>query len=81
MPDGPQHIRRAVAVLNVGGVDHGEQQQAKGVGDDVALAAPDLFPGVIARNTATFRGFHALAVDHTRCRAGLAALQFAGAGY
>ncbi len=81
MPDRPQHVRRTVAVLNIGGVDHGEQQQAKGIGNYVALAALDLFAGVIPANPSTFSGFHALAVDHARRRAGLSALKFAGAGH
>jgi hypothetical protein len=34
--------RRAVTVLNVGGVDHGVDQIAFGVGEDMALAALDL---------------------------------------
>ena len=40
------------------------------IGDDVALAPLDPFSGIIAANPATFSGFHALTVNHTRCRAG-----------
>lgn len=54
--------RRAVTVLNVGGVDHGVDQIAFGVGEDMALAALDLLARVIAPRAAAFRAFHALAV-------------------
>ena len=46
-------------------------QKTNRVGDDVTLAALDPFPGIIAANPATFSGFHAPAVNHTRCQAGL----------
>jgi hypothetical protein len=59
-----QHQRRTVAVLDVGGVDHGVDQIALGVGQDMALAALDLLARIIAARTAGFRGFDALAVDH-----------------
>ena len=45
---------------------------------DVALAPLDLLARVIAVNTAAFRGFHALAIDHAGQRAGLSSLQFPG---
>ena len=51
----------------------------KGVGHDVSLAPLDLLAGIIARNPAAFGGLDALAVDHTRRRARLAALEFARA--
>src|SRR3954447_17799287 len=41
----------------------------------VALAAVDLFPGVVARKTSAFGRLHALAVDVARCGTGLAAFQ------
>src|SRR3546814_11983244 len=62
--DFTQDQRRAVAVLNVGGMDHRMYQIALGVGEDVALAALDLLARVIAARAATFSRFHALAIDH-----------------
>ena len=59
-----QHQRRAVTVLDVGGVDHGMNEIAIGVGEDVALAPLDLLACIIAARTARFCGFHALTVDH-----------------
>src|SRR3954467_1880987 len=53
---------------------------AERVSDDVALAAVDLFPGVIARYTAAFGRLHALAVDDARCGTGLAAADRLGTG-
>ena len=43
-----QHERCAVAILDVGGVDHSVNQIAIGVGQDVALAPMDLLAGVEA---------------------------------
>ena len=40
--DCPQHLRRAVAVLNVGRMHQQTPQVAEGVGDDVPFAALDL---------------------------------------
>ena len=57
--------------------DH-EQHQSDRVGNDVTFAALDLLSGVITANTATFRGFNALAVDHAGRRAGFATFQFTG---
>ena len=75
--DGGEHHRRAVAVLDLGAVDHDRDQQAAGVGEDVTLAARDFFSGVEAPDTAAFRGFYALTVDDTGRRAGRAALGLA----
>ncbi len=75
--DGGEHRRRAVAVLDVGAVDHDRDQQAAGVGEDVTLAALDFLSGVEAPDTAAFRGFYALTVDDTGRRAGRAALGLA----
>ena len=69
------HTSRAVAILNVGVMHEQTDQIAFRVGDDVALAAVDLLARVIAPRTATFRGFHRLAVDHSGRRAGLAAFR------
>ena len=46
--DRRQHADRAVAILNVGAVHLGADQQPGGVGDDVALAPVDLLAGVVA---------------------------------
>jgi len=43
-----QDQRGAVAVLGVGRMDHRRDQHAIGVGEDVTLAAFDLFAGVIS---------------------------------
>ena len=43
--DGGEHRRRAVAVLDLGAVDHDRDQQAAGVGEDVTLAALDFLSG------------------------------------
>ena len=75
--DGGEHRRRAVAVLDLGAVDHDRDQQAAGVGEDVTLAALDFLSGVEAPDTAAFRGFYALTVDDTGRRAGRAALGLA----
>ena len=75
--DGGEHRRRAVAVLDLGAVDHDRDQQAAGVGEDVTLAALDFLSGVEAPDTAAFRGFYALTGDDTGRRAGRAALGLA----
>src|SRR3546814_18202221 len=62
--DFTQDQRRAVAVLNVGGMDHRMYQIALGFGEDVALAALDLLAHVIASRAATFIRFPALSTDH-----------------
>ena len=45
-----EHIDGAVPVLNVGSMHENEDQEATGVGQDVALAPLDLFARVIAAN-------------------------------
>jgi hypothetical protein len=77
LENGFENHRRGVAVLNIGAVHDKADQEAAGVGDDVAFAAIDLFPGVKAPYSAAFGGFNALAVDHARRRAGFAARSFA----
>ena len=69
--------RRAVAVLNIAGMDDEAEEHADGIDEDMALAAHDLLSGVIAANPACFRCFHRLAIDHARTRLGLAPLEFA----
>ena len=43
-----EHQRRSVAVLDIGGVDHGMDEISLGVGEDVALTPLDLLARVIA---------------------------------
>lgn len=72
-----QHQRRAVTVLDVGGVDHGMNEIAVGVSEDMALATFDLLARVIAARASAFRGFYALAVDHASTGRSLAAVRLA----
>ena len=66
-----QHVRRAIAVLEFGSVDHREEHQAERIGDDVALASLDLLARCPAgdriaigrrrpRNAQPLGGFHRL---------------------
>src|SRR3954454_9077414 len=55
--------RRPVAILDAGGVDHDDQQQAESVDQDVPLAPVHLLAGIVAPRAAGFGGPHALAVD------------------
>ena len=64
MPDRIEHGGGSVPVLNVGSVNGQADEKAGGVGDDMTFASLDLLPGIIARNTATFCGFDALAVNN-----------------
>ena len=82
--DGRQQFGRAVTVLNIGPVHDKADEKTDRIGDDVALAPLDPFSVraayaaplgprsalTIAANPAAFSGFYALAVNHTRCRAG-----------
>src|SRR3546814_8400217 len=78
MTDGGEQGGRAIPVLNIGAMNGEADEQAGGVGDNVAFASLDLLSGIIARNTAAFRGFDALAVDDAGRRTGLAAHRFPG---
>src|SRR3546814_6737770 len=71
MTDGGEQGGRAIPVLNIGAMNGEADEQAGGVGDNVAFASLDLLSGIIARNTAAFRGFDALAVDDAGRRTGL----------
>ena len=73
--DGFEQLRRAVPILDLGAVHQQSDEQAESIGHDMALAPVDLLAGVIAPDTAAFRGFRALAVDHAGARAGLAPLK------
>ena len=65
-----------IAILDIGGVDHGADQQSTGIGDDMGLAPVDQLGRIEAPDTPAFRGFHGLAVDHAGRRAGLASRRF-----
>lgn len=79
---GFQDGRRAVAVLDVGGVNDDADQQAQRVDDDVPLAALDLLAGVEATNSAAFGGLHRLASSIRRFNVKrlLPLFRFAGIG-
>src|SRR3954449_11396155 len=47
--DGLEQRRGSVAILHIGRMNQDEEHQPERVSDDVALAAVDLFPGVVAR--------------------------------
>ncbi len=72
-----QEAGRPITVLNVRAMHHQADHQPQRVDNDVALAPRDLLAGVIARNPAAFRGFHALTVDHASRRRGLPTFQLA----
>ena len=76
MSDRGQQCRRTIAIPDVGGVDHGADQQSTGIGDDMALAPLDQLGRIEAPDIPAFRGFHGLAVDHAGRRAGLASRRF-----
>ena len=69
--------RRPVTVLDIGSVDEGMDQIALGIGQDMALAAFDLFAGIIAARTAALGRLDALAVDDAGAWRGLATLGLA----
>src|SRR5690606_2882117 len=68
---------RAVAVLNVGGVNDQPDHEAECVDDDMALAAHDLLAGVEAPYSAAFGGLDRLTVDDAGTGTGLLAFAFA----
>ena len=45
MADGPEDLRAAVAILDPGGMDDGEGQQAQRIGHDVALVLREVRHG------------------------------------
>src|SRR3546814_13816068 len=50
MTDGGEQGGRAIPVLNIGAMNGEADEQAGGVGDNVAFASLDLLSGIIARN-------------------------------
>ena len=75
--DDPQQRDRTVIVLDIGGMHQDCKQRTFGISDDVTLATFHLLGHVKAPWTATFRGFHTLAVDNPRRWSGFASLSFA----
>src|SRR5215216_6054928 len=65
----------AVTVLNLGAVHEARQEEALGVGHDVAFAALDAFEHIQAARPSALGGAHALAVDDRQRRHGLAPLR------
>lgn len=76
--DRRQHADRAVAMLDVGAVHLGADQEPVGVGDDVALAPVDLLAGVVPARPAALGSFDRLAVDDPAREARFSARPFAG---
>jgi hypothetical protein len=67
-PDPADKQGEAVAVLDVGGMDHERERQAKRVGQQMALAAVDLLGRIEPPWAAGFGGLDALAVDDAGAR-------------
>src|SRR5258708_35639564 len=70
--NGFDNERGAVAVLNISRVNLGAEQEANRIGDDMALAPPDLFAGVIPAGAAALGGLGGLTVDNPSRGAGFA---------
>jgi hypothetical protein len=64
MADCLEDAGSAITILDVGRMDVGTNEEAAGVGEDVALASLDLFVRIITGNSTIFRGFDRLAVKH-----------------
>ena len=71
-----QDERCTITVLDIGGMDHGMNEIAIGVGHDVPLAALDLLACIVAPGPAALGGFDALAGDHPGAGRGLASHRF-----
>ncbi len=78
MADQLQYGRSAITVLNIGAVGDKANRQTERVGQNVALAAVDLLAGIEATDAAALGRLDALAVDHARSGARLAAFQITG---
>jgi len=61
--DGLDDQPSAVAIPDVGGMDHGTDQQAGGVGHDMALPPFDLLAGIVTLRPAALGRLDRLAVD------------------
>src|SRR5487761_491782 len=70
--DGGQYRNRTVAILDAGDVHDQADQMPRGVRHDVACAALDLLPRVVATRPTALRRLHGLTVDNAGGRARLA---------
>ena len=70
--EGRQQLLGAIAILDIGGQYSDQEQQAKGVDQDMSLASINLFSGVVAPLVAAFGALDTLAVDDGRTGLGLA---------
>ncbi len=77
LENGFEDGRCAVAILDIGAVNPEADHEPERVDDDMTLPSLDLLARVIARNSAAFRGFHALTVNHASRWRGFPAFQFA----
>lgn len=66
VPDAGEHFGHAVAILNIGSVDNGTDEEALGVRQDLALPAVDLLARVIAPWPSGFRDLDALGLESQR---------------
>ena len=74
---GFQHVGGTVAVLDIGCMDHGIDQEAIGIGQDMAFASLDLLAGVVTARAAGLGRLGRLAVDDPSRGTGLASRRFA----
>lgn len=70
------HERCAVALLDVGGVDHSVHEIALSICQDVTLAPFDLLACIVAPRPTALGGFDALAIDYPCAGRGLAPYRF-----
>jgi hypothetical protein len=75
--DGGDDERSTVALLHVGGMHFGPDQQAGCVSNDMPLAAVDFLGHIEATRAAGLGGFDRLAIDNTSRGAWLASRRFA----
>jgi hypothetical protein len=61
-----QQQRHGGAILNIGGVHPGSENQTTGIDQDMPLAAVDALGAILAADTADAGGANRLAVDDTR---------------
>ena len=59
----PQHQARAVAILNVGRVNHHRQNQTQRIHQEMSLSSHDLFARIVAAHSSVVRYLNALAVE------------------
>jgi hypothetical protein len=64
--DGRQDELGAITVLDMGAMNHNQQQEAKCIDQDVTFAPVDLFPGIIPAFPALFGCLDRLGVNYCR---------------